>query len=363
MGKAILLTSILLTSVSLLNAQRASVTKVFEYKPAPGQFINVLPTYTNGDDEEAICDKCLESLDSSQLISLGGFGGYIVVGFDHSIINRTGEYDFIINANAMDNNGEISSEPGIVLVSADVNNNGLPDDEWYELKGSEFNNPKSIKNYTITYTKPALNDEDVMWSDNKGGNGVIQHMSSQGHSQAHYPLWIEEPILTFTGTRLPDNAVKISSKPEYWKQIAYDYGYADNKPNNTDGAKFKIDWAVNDKGEGVSLSKIDFIKIYTAVNQQCGWLGELSTEIISIEDLHPLATSVRSHHLVPEIHYQDGNLIITTQQRSMIRVYSLQGVLLKSEQIEQGKSVLPLLLPKGIYLIKAGETSTKLIIR
>ena len=127
MGKAILLTSILLASASLLNAQRASVTKVFEYKPAPGQFINVLPTYTNGDDEEAICDKCLESLDSSQLISLGGFGGYIVVGFDHSIINRTGEYDFIINANAMDNNGEISSEPGIVLVSADVNNNGLPD--------------------------------------------------------------------------------------------------------------------------------------------------------------------------------------------------------------------------------------------
>ena len=85
---------------------------------------------------------------------------------------------------------------------------------------------------------------------------------------------ISERTLTFTGTLLPDNAVKISSNPERWKQVAYAYGYADNKPNNTDGAKFKIDWAVNEKGETVSLDKIDFIKVYTAVNQQSGWLGD-----------------------------------------------------------------------------------------
>lgn len=363
MKKIILPVSILLFIVSVLKAQTTSVTKVFEYRPAPGQFINLSPAYAEGDDEQAICNKCLESLRSSQLISLGGFGGYIVVGFDHSIINKIGEYDFQIEGNAIDQNGGISSEPGIVLVSADRNNNGLPDDEWYELKGSEYNNPQCIKNYKITYTKPVNDDEDIEWIDNKGKNGTIQYMNSQGHTQPHYPLWIDDTTLTFTGTRLPDNTVKISSNPEYWKQIAYAYGYADNKPNNTDGSKFKIDWAVNDKGESISLNKIDFIKVYTAVNQQCGWLGELSTEIISINDLHPAITSVNSQYLKPVIYHQSGNLITTMQNECILKIYSLQGVLLKSEQLSQGESVIPLLLPKGIYLLKTEEMSTKLIIQ
>lgn len=363
MRNVVLSISILLFSIPALEAQTTSVTKVFEYRPAPGQFINLLPTYTNGDDEQAICNKCLDSFKSSQLISLGGFGGYIVVGFNHSIINQAGEYDFSIDANAIDYNGEISSEPGIVLVSVDSNNNGLPDDEWYELKGSEYNNPQSIKNYAITYTKPANNDEDVKWTDNKGKSGTIRYMISQGHRQAHYPLWIKEPALTFIGTRLPDNAVKISSNPEFWKQIAYAYGYADNKPNNDDGSKFKIDWAVNDEGESVLLDKIDFVKVYTAVNQQCGWLGELSTEIVSIDDLHPGITSIGAHRLMPRVNYQDGNLRITTPQECNLEIYSLQGVSLKSVRIFQGESVIPLPLPKGIYLVKTGETSTKLVVR
>ena len=247
-------------------------------------------------------------------------------------------------------------------MNVDSNRNGLPDDEWYELKGSEYNNPQSIKNYTVTYTKPDRNDEDIKWVDNKGKSGVIQYMGSQGHKQAHYPLWISERTLTFTGTRLPDNAVKISSNPEKWKQVAYAYGYADNKPNNTDGAKFKIDWAVNEKGETVSLDKIDFIKIYTAVNQQCGWLGELSTEILSIDDLHPTATSIHSYDLNSKIDYRDGNLTVTSKRECTLEIYNLQGILLKSERIGQGKSTLPLLLPKGIYLIRTEETSRKLTI-
>ena len=39
-----------------------------------------------------------------------------------------------------------SSEPGIVLVSKDTNGNGLADDEWYELAGSEYNSPATTKN-------------------------------------------------------------------------------------------------------------------------------------------------------------------------------------------------------------------------
>ncbi len=47
-----------------------------------------------------------------------------------------------------------SCEPGIVEVSFDTNQNGLPDDEWYELAGSEYYKPETVKEYSITYRKP-----------------------------------------------------------------------------------------------------------------------------------------------------------------------------------------------------------------
>ena len=74
---------------------------------------------------------------------LGGWGGYIVVGFDHSIENKGG-YDFSIKGNAFDS----SNEPGIVWVMQDVNGDGLPNDEWYELKGSEYGKPETCLLYT-----------------------------------------------------------------------------------------------------------------------------------------------------------------------------------------------------------------------
>ncbi len=93
--------------------------------------------------------------------------------------------------------------------------------------------------------------------------------------------------ITFSGTRLPDNAVNEgTATSQHWVSYCFDWGYADNHPNNTEYSKFKIDWAVDANGNQVQLDGIDFIKIYCAVNQDCGWMGEASTEISTIEDLH-----------------------------------------------------------------------------
>ena len=46
------------------------------------------------------------------IVSLGGFGGYIIFGFDHDIPNKAGR-DFKILGNAFNS----SAEPGIVYVS------------------------------------------------------------------------------------------------------------------------------------------------------------------------------------------------------------------------------------------------------
>lgn len=49
---------------------------------------------------------------------------------------------------------------------------------------------------------------------------------------------------------------------------------------------FKIDWAIDNNGESIVLDCIDFVKIMTAVNQDAGQMGEISTEVTTVENLH-----------------------------------------------------------------------------
>ena len=239
-------------------------------------------------------ERATEKLKKKSVISLGGFGGTITVGFHQSIRNSKGEYDFRILGNASYNQntgtGALggSAEPGIVLVSKDENGNGLPDDEWYELAGSEYNSPATTKNYTITYYRPSSPKEDVKWTDNKGNEGYV-YRNDYHTTNSYYPAWIKEDQITFHGSRLKDNTVNEprENMPEHWVGYCYAWGYADNHPNGEEQCKFKIDWAVDKNGNPVVLDGINFVRIYTAaVNQNSGWMGEISTELQAVEDLH-----------------------------------------------------------------------------
>lgn len=271
------------------NAPTAFANKVFEYIPAPGQFINTTTSaYEDGFSAEQVLERATEKLKKKSVISLGGFGGTITVGFHQSIRNSKGEYDFRILGNASYNQntgtGALggSAEPGIVLVSKDENGNGLPDDEWYELAGSEYGKDTETRNYEITYYRPQPANGDVRWTDNQGGEGFV-YRNSYHQQDSYYPNWIEEDEITFRGTRLKDNAINEGGT---WVGYCYPWGYADNHPYNSEFCQFKIDWAVDKKGIPVILDKIDFIKIYTAINQNTGWTGEISTEVMTVEDLH-----------------------------------------------------------------------------
>jgi hypothetical protein len=171
------------------------------------------------------------------------------------------------------------------MVSKDVNSNGLPDDAWYELAGSEYSNVNTIKNYSITYTKPSPLNADVAWTDNQGNSGLVKRNTF--HTQAsYYPQWLGNTI-TFTGTKIWNNAVDTNpGTAQNWVAPAYAWGYADNVANTDVNATFDIAWAVNASGTPVSLTGIDFIKIYTATIQDAGWLGEVSTEVSGIEDIN-----------------------------------------------------------------------------
>ena len=279
------------------------ISRVFEYNPAPGQFINTMPEYEEGDNYQTMLRKAEDAIAGTNrsLISLGGWGGYVTFAFDHSVVNAPNLPDFTVEGNAFyasagNRNG--SSEPGIVMVSIDINQNGLPDDPFYELAGSEYTNPATIHPYALTYhrtpaehtpqadKKNSLSDTTyILWKNNQGEQGYVH--KNTFHSQDYYPLWFTDSTLTFYGTRLPDNAVDKSGKGNMWVQTAYDYGYADSHPNDSiSRCSFDIAWAVTAEGEPVNLPCADFVRVYTGVHQQCGWIGEISTEISHARDLN-----------------------------------------------------------------------------
>ena len=268
---------------------------VFEYVPAPSQYMNTSVTASGeGFTPAQVLAEANRMFRNPKqcLLSLGAWGGYITVGFRKAVKNVPDAYDLKVYGNAyydmfgtwQDRPGG-NAEPGIVWVAKDVNGNGIPDDPWYELAGSEFQNPNTIRDYQITYYRPAAG-QDVRWTDNQGNEGTVPR--NIYHTQvSYYPEWMPDE-LTFRGTRLPDNAVNEPREdmPEHWVGYAYDYGYADNHPNNTDGCSLKLEWAVDQSGQPVQLDCIHFVRIYTAVNQVCGWVGETSTEIQAVENLN-----------------------------------------------------------------------------
>ena len=305
-------------TVDVTAAGKASspyIAKVFDFKPAPGQFVNVLPAYTSGNTLATVLEECNTDLvgqEKGTMISLGGFGGRVTFGFDHTIANVSGRRDFRVLGNAFFANANPkpnaprggSCEPGIVMVAYDKNKNGIPDDdEWYEIAGSEYKNVKTVHNYQITYNRPSTETADathiasyltidkyIKWSDNQGNSGYKP--KNMYHNQSYYPGWIKDDTMTFTGTLLPNNAIDESGKGTYWVQYCYAYGYVDNLPNDDIDSAIDIDWAVDKNGNKVHLPGIDFVMVYNGMNQDCGWIGETSTEVMGAVDLHLTNTNL-----------------------------------------------------------------------
>lgn len=281
---------------------RPHPSKVYDFTPAPGQFVGIHPRYDESEPIRELYDRLLETLsEDSGLISLGGWGGSITFGFDHTVINVSGLMDLQIGGNAFWNhspdlpegvlrNTSGSAEPGIVQVAYDANQNGRPDDPWYEIKGSghtsrisEYWYPFAQKagnltsytpDYSITYHRPTSAEPSIVhWEDNQGKSGALK---------TNYPTWIEGDKITAKGTRLPQNAVPL----DIIHLFAFDYGYVDNRPNSDPAGNIDLDWAVDRHGNPAHLLGIDFVRVYTGVQQQNGILGENSTELSLTTDLH-----------------------------------------------------------------------------
>ena len=308
MKKYILLSLATVAALMAFAANSPFIARVYDYLPAPGQFVNQSPAFKPGytqDSINAIVETTLCGTANGNTVSLGSFGGYIIFGFDHPVVNKH-DYDVRIYGNAFQSNTVTdqaggSCEPGIIMVGVDMDGDGVPSagDSWYEIKGSSYD--MCQHGFEVTYYRPDenkvkvphaswrfINDiEYVHWTSNDAENPSGYVWRNTFHTQPYWPQWIEDTVLTFRGTCLPSFSVDMSNgKGTDWFQPFFGEGYADNLPNAQEPG-FKIDWAIDENGNPVELDHIDFIKVYCGQLDYCGWLGEVSTEICGAEDLHP----------------------------------------------------------------------------
>ena len=282
------------------SADPAYISEVFEYRYGPGQHAGSIGT------AEEQMRKFLGT--NSDYVMLGGWGGYIVAGFDHNVQNLSG-YDFAVFTQP-----GVGSEQGVVYVMPDDNGNGRPDPEetLYELSGSETDadysdetgnaNDKYIRNYEVTYYKPGGSDENITWSDNQDPQGSGELVPGYPDGADSSDWWWDGygsvTEVTFSGVKLPHAKYEEDGS---WKdhQDRFASGYAENYGaddiaslsfggRQRSANRFDIDDAVDSSGNSVSLDSIRFIKVQTGVFQIAGQLNEISTEVSGAVDLHML---------------------------------------------------------------------------
>ena len=267
----------------------ALVNNIYEFMPAPGHQVNgyiiVGDSYPEDCTHEQACDTVLAHFQRRWSISLGSQGGYLIAGFDHSVRNSGGDYDLCIKGNPYN----YQSEPGIIWVSQDDNGDGLPNDQWFELAGSEYGTTRHTTDYAITYYRPAAKKSATVWRDCFGQTGYVPYMSYWNPHDFYWQPWVEGYEHTYFGSRLEDRSTYeggISDIPPY------DWGYADNLGSDfIDGRAGKMNYfrlsnARTWDGEPANLEYIDFIKIQTAQIGSTKNLGDISTEIYYISDYH-----------------------------------------------------------------------------
>jgi len=286
----------MILAVPVIQAQY--ISEVLEYKPAPGQFINSIPWGQPGSASSIIGGV-------SGTLCLGAFGGSVVFRFEQPVDNHP-DNPYGVDFTIFGNPSSDWSEPGAVWVMNDQNQNGAPDDTWYELAGSDYHFSTTIRDYVVTYTNPGNGSaRDVPWTDPYGNTGWIR--AHGAHTQSYYPYSDSFPQIpgeeySLSGTMIT-GAVDVDHPPVL-KSAGRAFGYADNRirgippytiPDNpytpgienSGGDAFDISWAVDKDGNYVDLEVVHFIKVQNALLHEGGWLGEVSTEITGAVDVSP----------------------------------------------------------------------------
>jgi hypothetical protein len=199
------------------------------------------------------------------------------------------------SASITGNGFETWNEPGIVWVQRDDNGNGLPDEMWYEIKGSDDTGTYKDNitwRYALTYYRDQLAEttpnqfeqiiRTIYWVDQRGRIGTLGGgWPSPGNTagiQGESGDW-----MTYTGTILRDSKGEKLNLGQ--ANLAPISGYVDVMSGGSQTLTFSVNSAIRADGTPAGLSGFSFIKVQTAYFEYGDAFGERSTEIVSATGL------------------------------------------------------------------------------
>ena len=285
-------------------------TTVFDYSPAPGQAVQQ-PQFNNPAAAlGAPVGGGLTTPDNSKVVTLGGFGGSITLGFDHSIWanahNPLG-MDFIIYGNGFYVGGDPTrrwAECGVIEVSRDDNHNGIPDDKWYVIPGSALSSGVPLAKTVKTWDAATLNPTWVPPGRSGTWTSASYELSGAPFNAspplvdpdpANEQVWGYAdlmPTLLLGDTGANDTVTNPDADPALFYVAPDDPLKVGVTPGSGGGAAFALRWAVDPvTGLPANLDRFDFLRISTAIDYVSPILGEVSPEIGAVADVRPVYTA------------------------------------------------------------------------
>ncbi len=295
-------------------AESPFAVAVIEFAPAPGQFVN-----------DAGFNDPLAALgapsgggtfvpDNTSIVSLGGFGGFITLRFDHVVeddpLNWFG-MDAIVFGNASwadDKGNRHWAECATIEIALDANGNGWIDEGegWYLIPGSHIADPaahyasRSWDDDPETGTPPA----NLSWvppgysgswttiayelPPNLFGQAIIENPSTGGNTEGIYGYAEYTPTLVLGDTDADNEVDNPLMTPEAFYTVPDDPFTVGISHGSGGGDAFDIAWAIDgETGQPAGLAGFDFIRITNPTDVILPFFNEKSPEIDGVADAAP----------------------------------------------------------------------------
>jgi hypothetical protein len=292
-------------SAAAARGQVPFATRVLEYAPAPGQFVNHAAYNDPARALGAPVGGGLSAADNSKVVTLGGFGGRITLGFASPIVdhpptsaNPSGA-DFIVYGNAFFVGGVPGrrfAEAAVVEVSADTNGNGEADDAWYVVRGSHLPGVPAGTVVARTYDAAAL---DPAWVP-PGRSGVwtvsgyrlpalfdaavvVNPLGVSSPTEGTFGYADCSPTLLLGDTDADGLVDDAGMAPEVFYTRPDDPALSGVSPGSGGGDAVDLAWAVDPAtGAPAGLAAVDFVRITTAIDREHALFGEGSAEVSAV---------------------------------------------------------------------------------
>jgi len=311
------LATVVLTGATCPGGDFADVVYTSGYRPSPGQFVNEPSPFTGliyNDQLKALGAPIgggTNAPDNSKVVTLGGFGGSVIVGFTHTVLddplNAYG-LDAIVFGNSfvIGPISNLAREPGVIEIARDANGNGIPDDPWYVIRapteaigrsGVPLGASLVSRTWDNDPNSATLPDDPAWYPEFALYPWLVPAGFPSSYQTTTFALVMPpsgtalvghadvSPVLV-RGDLDGNNTVDTPGiAPEDFYTVPDNPWVFGVDPGSGGGDAFDIAWAVDPiTGDRVNLDGFDFLRVSTGIDADQGSLGEVSTEIGSVSD-------------------------------------------------------------------------------